>query len=81
MSRSTKATAASADTAKESVNSVQKELDEYQEGEAQARSGARRCNVEDAKPVAPSQPTIVLASNCNVKDAAELKQSLCQLPR
>ena len=23
------------------------------------------------------QPTIVLASNCNVKDAAELKQSLC----
>jgi ABC-type transporter Mla MlaB component len=24
-----------------------------------------------------SQPTIVLASNCSVKDAAELKQSLC----
>lgn len=33
--------------------------------------------VEAARPVAPSQPTIVLASNCNVKDAAELKQSLC----
>jgi ABC-type transporter Mla MlaB component len=33
--------------------------------------------VEDAKAVAPSQPTIVLASNCNVKDSAELKQSLC----
>jgi ABC-type transporter Mla MlaB component len=33
--------------------------------------------VEDAKPLAPSQPTIVLASNCNVKDAGELKQSLC----
>jgi ABC-type transporter Mla MlaB component len=33
--------------------------------------------VEDAKPLAPSQPTIVLASNCNVKDASELKQSLC----
>jgi len=27
--------------------------------------------------VAASQPMIVLASNCNVKDAAELKQSLC----
>jgi len=33
--------------------------------------------VEAAKTVAPSQPTIVLASNCNVKDAGELKQSLC----
>jgi len=33
--------------------------------------------VEDAKATAPSQPTIVLASNCNVKDAGELKQSLC----
>ena len=33
--------------------------------------------VEDAKAAAPSQPTIVLASNCNVRDAAELKQSLC----
>ena len=29
-----------------------------------------------AKASAPSQPTIVLASNCNVKDAGELKQSL-----
>jgi ABC-type transporter Mla MlaB component len=33
--------------------------------------------VEVAVPAAPSQPMIVLASNCNVKDAAELKQSLC----
>ena len=33
--------------------------------------------VEDAKATVPSQPTIVLASNCNVKDAGELKQSLC----
>ena len=33
--------------------------------------------VEAAKPLAPSQPTIVLASTCNVKDAGELKQSLC----
>jgi len=33
--------------------------------------------VEAAAAAAPSQPTIVLASNCNVKDAAELKQSLC----
>ena len=33
--------------------------------------------VEDAKAAALSQPTIVLASNCNVKDAGELKQSLC----
>lgn len=33
--------------------------------------------VEAARPASPSQPTIVLASNCNVKDAAELKQSLC----
>jgi ABC-type transporter Mla MlaB component len=32
---------------------------------------------EDANPMAPSQPAIVLASNCNVKDAGELKQSLC----
>ena len=34
--------------------------------------------VEAAKPAPHSQPTIVLASNCNVKDAAELKSSLCQ---
>jgi ABC-type transporter Mla MlaB component len=33
--------------------------------------------VEVAAPAAASQPMIVLASNCNVKDAAELKQSLC----
>ena len=33
--------------------------------------------VEAAPPAGPSQPTIVLAGNCNVKDAAELKQSLC----
>ena len=33
--------------------------------------------VEDAEAAASSQPTIVLASNCNVKDAGELKQSLC----
>ena len=33
--------------------------------------------VAAARPVAPAQPTILLASNCNVKDAAELKQSLC----
>jgi ABC-type transporter Mla MlaB component len=32
--------------------------------------------VEAAQEVASSQPTIVLASNCNVKDAGELKQSL-----
>jgi ABC-type transporter Mla MlaB component len=30
-----------------------------------------------AREAAASQPTIVLASNCNVKDAGELKQSLC----
>ena len=33
--------------------------------------------VVEGAPAAPSQPTIALASNCNVKDAAELKQSLC----
>ena len=33
--------------------------------------------VEDAQRAASSHPTIVLASNCNVKDAGELKQSLC----
>ena len=33
--------------------------------------------VEAAPAAASSQPVIVLASNCNVKDAAELKQSLC----
>jgi ABC-type transporter Mla MlaB component len=33
--------------------------------------------VEAAVTASPSQPMIVLASNCNVKDAAELKQSLC----
>jgi ABC-type transporter Mla MlaB component len=32
--------------------------------------------VEDA-PAASRRPTIALASNCNVKDAVELKQSLC----
>jgi ABC-type transporter Mla MlaB component len=34
--------------------------------------------VEDAKGIAPSQPTIVLATHCNVKDATELKASLSQ---
>jgi ABC-type transporter Mla MlaB component len=33
--------------------------------------------VEAAPAAASSQPVIVLASNCNVKDSAELKQSLC----
>lgn len=33
--------------------------------------------VEVAAPAAPSQAALVLAANCNVKDAAELKQSLC----
>jgi ABC-type transporter Mla MlaB component len=33
--------------------------------------------VEDA-PAASSQPSISLASNCNVKDGAELKQALCR---
>jgi ABC-type transporter Mla MlaB component len=33
--------------------------------------------VVEAAPAAASHPMIVLASNCNVKDAAELKQSLC----
>ena len=33
--------------------------------------------VVEGAPVAPSQPTIALSSNCTVKDAAELKQSLC----
>jgi ABC-type transporter Mla MlaB component len=40
-----------------------------------ARSVA--AGVEAAVPVAASQPAIVLAAHCNVKDAAELKQSLC----
>jgi ABC-type transporter Mla MlaB component len=33
--------------------------------------------VDEDAPAASSQPTIALSSNCNVKDAAELKQSLC----
>lgn len=33
--------------------------------------------VDVAAAAAPSQPTLVLATHCNVKDAAELKQSLC----
>jgi ABC-type transporter Mla MlaB component len=33
--------------------------------------------VEAALTAQRSQPMIVLASNCNVKDAAELKQTLC----
>ena len=33
--------------------------------------------VVEGAPAAPSRPTIALGSNCNVKDAAELKQSLC----
>ena len=40
-----------------------------------ARSGA--AVVEPALTVQRSQPMIVLASNCNVKDAAELQQTLC----
>jgi ABC-type transporter Mla MlaB component len=40
-----------------------------------ARSGA--AVVEAALTAQRSQPMIVLASNCNVKDAAELKQTLC----
>jgi ABC-type transporter Mla MlaB component len=40
-----------------------------------ARSVA--AEVEVALSAAPSQPMIVLATHCNVKDAAELKQSLC----
>jgi ABC-type transporter Mla MlaB component len=40
-----------------------------------ARSGV--AVVEAARKAQRSQPTIVLASNCNVKDAAELKQTLC----
>ena len=34
--------------------------------------------VEAATAVAPSQPAIVLADNCTVRDAGELKQTLCQ---
>jgi ABC-type transporter Mla MlaB component len=33
--------------------------------------------VEVAAAAAPSHETLVLAANCNVKDAAELKQTLC----
>ena len=33
--------------------------------------------VEVAAPAVPAQPTLVLAANCNVRDGAELKQSLC----
>jgi ABC-type transporter Mla MlaB component len=33
--------------------------------------------IEVARPAAASHPTIVLARNCNVQGAAELKQSLC----
>jgi ABC-type transporter Mla MlaB component len=33
--------------------------------------------VDAAAKAQRSQPTIVLASNCNVKDASELKQTLC----
>lgn len=33
--------------------------------------------VDAAAPAQRSQPMIVLASNCNVKDAGELKQTLC----
>ncbi len=34
--------------------------------------------VDVAAAATPSRPTLVLAAHCNVKDAAELKQSLCQ---
>jgi ABC-type transporter Mla MlaB component len=33
--------------------------------------------VDAAVPAQRSKPVIVLASNCNVKDAGELKQTLC----
>lgn len=35
--------------------------------------------VDVAVPAAPSQAALVLAANCNVKDGAELKRSLCLL--
>lgn len=43
---------------------------------AKRKRATRSVAVEAAVPAA-LQPTIVLASNCNVKDAAELKQTLC----
>ena len=78
MSPSTKATVASADTAKESVKSVQKSSMSTKKAKRKSAAAPVAAVVEAAKPVAPSQPTIVLATNCNVKDAAELKSSLCQ---
>ena len=73
-----KATAASADSAKESVKSVPKSpMSTNKAKRKRAATPVAAVVVEDAKAVAPSQPTIVLASNCNVKDAGELKQSLC----
>jgi ABC-type transporter Mla MlaB component len=35
-------------------------------------------NAPSACAIAPLRPTIVLASNCNVRDASELQQSLCR---
>jgi ABC-type transporter Mla MlaB component len=41
------------------------------------RTAASVAAVVEVATVATSHPTLVLAANCSVKDAAELKQSLC----
>jgi ABC-type transporter Mla MlaB component len=56
-----KGAAANADSARGICEIGQNETDEQSQDETQARGA----------------PMIVLASNCNVKDAAELKQMLC----
>src|SRR5688572_30361135 len=77
MSPFTKATAANADTAKESVKSPRTSAMTTRKAKRKAAATPVAAIAETASPAAPSQPTIVLAGNCNVKDAAGLKESLC----
>jgi ABC-type transporter Mla MlaB component len=77
MSRSPKAATPNADSAKESVKSARTSLMSTSKAKRKRAARSVAASVEVAVPPAPSQPMIVLAANCNVKDAAELKQSLC----
>lgn len=59
------------------MKSVQKSAMSTKKAKRKRTAAPVAAAVEAAHPAASSQPSITLASNCNVKDAAELKQSLC----
>lgn len=77
MRRSAKATTPNADSAKGICEIGRTSLMSIKKVKRKRAARPLAAGVEAAARSAPSQPTIVLASTCNVKDAAELKQSLC----